>query len=261
MRTCYRFTMPFGVALIATGFLIPAAAIAQYDYYSSGSFGFNQNNYPDLSERKWKKPSTASTYKAPPRRQMEAPTAQPSGPTVFPERFLRNPLPYKRDMALAAKLRSEFLGNVGKGSSAASHANLKAMTTRNDFVQVFALMAKLQGLDTATVEGLTALWYGQAWAIANQRPLPTARQYQGIARQLRDTKANPLGWDKLNNSGRQTVVEMIAYPALVQRATYDDYRSSGDTAALARFADRVQAGMMKFNMNMQSLSLTDSGFQ
>lgn len=128
-------------------------------------------------------------------------------------------------------------------------------------VEFFAFMAKHEGLDTSTAEGLTALWYGQAWAIANQRPLPTARQYQGIAKQLRDTNANAMFWDKLDNKGRQTVVEMIAYPAVLQRFTYENYRAAGNTTGIASLAKRVQASMLKFKMNMQSLRLTDAGLE
>ncbi len=258
-----RSLISFAVVTMGTGMLtLSAPAFAQYDYYSSGSFGFNQNNYPDLSGHKWKKPGASSTTEpTKQKRQAQSPTTQPSTQLSDQAKFLQNPLPYKRDMALAAKLRTDFLSNVGKGSSASRHADLTSMTAKTDFVQVFALMAKLEGLDTSTAEGLTALWYGQSWAIANQRPLPTARQYQGIAKQLRDTNANAMVWDKLDNIGRQTIVEMVAYPAVVQRATYEDYLNTKNTVAMQEFANRVQAGMLKFNMNMQSLRLTDAGFE
>jgi hypothetical protein len=259
-----RSLISFVAVTIGAGLLaMSAPALAQYDYYSSGSFGFNQNNYPDLSGHKWKKPgaSSTTTESTKSKRQAQTPTTQPSTQLSDQARFLQNPLPYKRDMALAAKLRSDFLSNVGKGSSALRHADLTSMTAKTDFVQVFALMAKLEGLNTSTAEGLTALWYGQSWAIANQRPLPTAQQYQGIAKQLRDTNANAMVWDKLDNKGRQTIVEMVAYPAVVQRATYEDYLNNKNTAAIEDFANRVQAGMLKFNMNMQSLKLTDAGFE
>jgi hypothetical protein len=253
--SCVVITM--GASLLT----VSAPSFAQYDYYSSGSFGFNQNNYPDLSGHKWKKPSASTTTTDSPKPKRQTQTTQPSTQLSDQARFLQNPLPYKRDMALAAKLRTDFLSNVGKGSSASRHADLTSMTAKTDFVQVFALMAKLEGLNTSTAEGLTALWYGQSWAIANQRPLPTERQYQGIAKQLHDTNANAMVWDKLDNKGRQTIVEMIAYPAVVQRATYEDYLNNRNTVAMQDFAKRVQAGMLKFNMNMQSLRLTDAGFE
>lgn len=258
-RQCALTIVATIAAVVMT--VTPFPAFAQYDYYSSGSFGFNQNNYPDLSGRKWKKPGTSSTNTQTPTRQPPVSTSSQSTRMSMPARFLQNPLPYKRDMALAAKLRLDFLSNVSKGSSASSYEHLKTMTATTDLVQVFALMAKVEGLNSATAEGLTALWYGQAWAIANRRPFPTARQYQGIAKQLRDTNANAMVWDKLDNRGRQTVVEMIAYPAVVQRVAYEDYSGRGDANAMASLANRVQAGMTKFNMNMQSLRLTEDGFE
>ncbi len=56
------------------------------------------------------------------------------------------------------------------------------MIMENDLVQIFAGLARLEGLDSGTPEGITALWFGQTWAIVNRQPLPTALQYQATQR-------------------------------------------------------------------------------
>lgn len=237
---------------------LPLPAFAQYDYYSSGAFSFNQNNYPDISDHKWKKPSATP----PPRRTTTTRTPQRSSmPTAADSASLPVfPLPYVRDRALSNDIRSEFLVDLAGRGSANDVMQMAKMMAQNDFVQVFAGLARLQGLDSGTPEGLTALFYGQTWAIANQQPLPSARQYQAIARQLRNTNARAKVWNKLDNAGRQKLVETLVYPLIVQKANYEAYRREGRAAAIADMATRVQAGMKNFKMNMQTMKLTDAGF-
>jgi hypothetical protein len=242
-------------AFFASLALTPCPALAQYDYYSSGAFSFNQNNYPDLSDRQWAQPGTTSTptpkSRTLPRRS--APTS--SAPVSIPT----SPLPYARDPALSTTIRSAFLVDLAGRGPAYDVGQMAKMIAQYDFVQVYAGMARRQGLDSASPDSLIALWYGQTWAIANQKPLPTAQQYQAIAKQMRDTKANSGQWAKMNNRARQTFIEQLAYPFVIQKANYEAYRRDGKKAALADMAQRVQAGMMKFGINMQTTQLTDAG--
>jgi hypothetical protein len=251
-----RWLTPLAVAVLVVMLIVPAPAFAQYDYYSSGAFSFNQNNYPDLSQRKWKKPGAASTpaptTRSSPRRAAPMPSETSSLPI--------SPLPYTRDRAFSNDIRSEFLVDLAGRGSATDVMQMAKMMAQYDFVQVFAGMARQQGLDSGTPEGLTALFYGQAWAIANKQPLPPARQYQAIAKQLRDTNARAKVWNTLDNRGRQKLVETLAYPIIVQKANYEAYRREGRTTALEDMATRVQAGMKNFKMDMRATKLTDAGF-
>jgi hypothetical protein len=244
------------VCALAISAFLSSPVSAQYDYYSSGGFSFNQNNYPDISGHKWKKPSATQNdeHRAVPRSSDDNNTASD---TVKLPTF---PLPYTRDSALSKKLLAEFLVDLAGRGSANDVQQMAAMMAENDFVQVYAGLAKLQGLDSGTPEGLTALFYGQTWAIANKMPLPSARQYQAIAKQFRDTNARARLWDKINNSQRQTIIERLAYPIIVQKANYEAYRRDGKTAAIADMAKRVQEGMKTFDMDMQATKLTDAGF-
>jgi hypothetical protein len=237
---------------------MPSLAHAQYNYYTSGSFYFNQNNYPDV---------TAATLRA--QKQYKQSSIKPNTASKRTSEITRsndratmnNALPYSRSSAVSKVVRSEFLADLGKRGEAKDVTQMRTMMEENDFVQIFAGLARLQGLDSGTPEGLTALFYGQTWAIANQRPLPSASQYQGIAKQLRDTNANAMVWDKLNNQGRQELVERLVYPLIIQRANYQVYMREGKTAAIVDMSDKVQEGMKDFNMDMRSMQLNNAGFR
>jgi hypothetical protein len=244
--------------ILAAALFAPAPALAQYDYYSSGAFSFNLNNYPDISGRKWKKPGATSTPT--PTRRSTTTTRTPQRMSVPDEINIPiSPLPYTRDQALSKTIQSEFLTDLAGRGPAYDVGQMARMIAQYDFVQVYAGMARKQGLDSASSDSLIALWYGQTWAIANQKPLPTARHYQAIAKQMRDTKANSGTWAKMTNRARQTFIEKLAYPFIIQKANYEAYRREGKSAAMADMAQRVQAGMLKFGINMQTTQLTDAG--
>jgi DNA-binding HxlR family transcriptional regulator len=107
----------------------------------------------------------------------------------------------------------------------------------------------------------TALFCGQAWAIANRLPLPTPRQYQEIQKQLHDINSNAMVWDKLNNQEQQELVEKLAYPLIIQRSHYRAYLRENRTAAIAEMSEKVQEGMKGFNLNMRALQLGDTGLR
>jgi hypothetical protein len=258
MFRCNRCCARSFFGLLALVVMIPSTASAQYNYYSSGSFYFNQNNYPDV---------TAATFRA--QEQNKQTNTEPKTTLNRASKTARsndrskmnNALPYIRSSAVSNSIRSEFLVDLGKRGAVKDVTQMRKMIEGNDFVQIFAGLARLQGLDSGTPEGLTALFYGQTWAIANQRPLPSASQYQGIAKQLRDTNANAMVWDKLNNQERQELVERLVYPLIIQRANYQIYLQEGRTAAIVDMSDRVQQGMKDFNMDMRKMQLSNSGFR
>jgi hypothetical protein len=246
------------LSLLALIVMMPSPAHAQYNYYTSGSFYFNQNNYPDVTaatfraQKQYKQTSTKPNTTS----KQASITSRSNGRAT-----MNNPLPYTRSSAVSKSVRSEFLADLGKRGAVKDVTQMRTMMEENDFVQIFAGLARLQGLDSGTPEGLTALFYGQTWAIANQRPLPSANQYQGIAKQLRDTNANAMVWDKLNNQERQELVERLVYPLIIQRANYQVYLRDGKKAAIVDMSDKVQQGMKDFNMDMRKMQLNDAGFR
>jgi hypothetical protein len=243
------------IGLMLVAVLRPVPALAQYSYYTSSSFYFNMNNYPDV---------TAATYRA---RGSTSPSRSRSGPAT-PTRSNTafttvSPLPYTRTTAVSARVRDQFLANMPIRGKERELARMRAMITENDFVQIYAGIVRLEGLESGSIEGLMALCYGQSWAIVNRQPLPTARQYQGIQRQLREDRTSRLviEWDKRNNADRQELIEMLVYPLILQRSHYRIYLRDGNLAAIAEMSDRVQRGMTGFGMDMRALQLGNTGLQ
>jgi hypothetical protein len=257
MLMSIRWLLPAPLAIMA---VTPAPVFAQYSYYSSGSFMFNQNNYPDVTGATYRareadsKPSSRQTTTRKPTSQTSSPTTRPSAALA-----MNNALPYIRDKALSSKIRSEFLVDLAGRGSISDVTQMAKMMAQYDFVQVYAGMARLQGMDSSSPDSLIALWYGQTWAIANQKPLPPARQYQAIAKQMRDTKANSGKWATMTNRARQSFIEGLAYAFIIQKANYQAYRREGKTAALADMAQKVQDGMVGYGINMRTTKLTDAG--
>jgi hypothetical protein len=239
--------------LVVVMIALPQRSFAQYNYYQSGSFAFNQFNYPPIGD--------STKY-----RSSKSPSTQPKGSTSAANSSHgrasanNNPLPYKRDKALSEKIRDEFLQDFTKQMSAAEAAEMRAMAAQTDFVQVAAGFAQLQGLDSSTMEGLIAFWYGQSWAVANQKPLPSAGQYQGIARQLRTTMAAMADWHSMNDAARQTFFERLAYPLIVQKANYEAYNKRGKTDSIVKMANATQQGLQKIGVDLRKLRLEDGGF-
>ncbi len=230
----------------------PASAwVPVYNFYTSPTFYHNQNTYPQI-----KYPSSSESG--------SGNTAKPKAPSGNPKPSARasldrNPLPYTRDSALSLKIREEFLADYARQVPQEAAA-MRTRTEQTDFVQVIAGMIRLQGLDSGSMEGLVAYWYGQSWAIAHQRPLPTATQFQGIAEQLRNSTSQTGKLSKMNNVERQTFFEQIAYPLFLQKARYQSYLKSGDKAYLVRMASAAQEGHKKTGLDLQNLRLGDSGF-
>ncbi len=233
-----------------TLFALPAAA--QYNYYASSSFMSNQFNYPSLAPTPSKKSSQSSS--APKPRSVEAPSNTPRRASAN-----NNPLPYTRDKALSAQIRETFLRDFAKQMPDAVD-DVRETAEKTDLVQVMAGFAQIEGLDSGTMEGMMALWYGQAWAIANQQPMPSKQQYQGIANQLHTSMQNSPQWSQMNNKQRQEFIEQLAYPLIVQKANYQAYLKQGKKDSMARMAAATQEGLKKIGLDLRNLKLSDNGF-
>ena len=249
----------FACALLAGCALLfaPLGALAQYNYYDSGAFAFNQNNYPPIGNQRWKKPS--GTAQSKPAKSTPAPAPPAAEGKAGRASANNNPLPYIRDKALSAQLRDEFLADFTKQMPPADAADLRELLQKNDLVQATAGMVQLQKLDSSAMESVLAVWYGQSWAIANQKPLPTAQQYAGIAEQVKASMAASGYWSNLNNDKRQRAFEQLAYPLVVQQANYKAYVKQGKKDAIARMSSATQAGMKKIGLDMRGMQLGDAG--
>jgi hypothetical protein len=191
------------------------------------------------------------------------PTKQQNAPNGFVRAKGRasatnNPLPYDRDLALSAKLREDFIVSYAQQDPDAT-ASMRNMTQQNDLVQVMAGFIQLQGLDSASMENLIAFWYGQGWAVAHQKPLPTAEQFQAIAAQVqRHFDKSPV-LKNMGNAARQTFFEQNAYALFITKANYEAYLKRGKTDVMARMAVATQESFKKMGLDLQKLQLTARG--
>jgi hypothetical protein len=190
-------------------------------------------------------------------------TASQSAPSGFVRSKSRpsineNPLPYTRDPVLSSKLREAFLADFAQQTPDPAE-RMRAITQQTDFVQLVAAFIQLQGLDSGSMENLIALWYGQSWAIAHQKPLPTAQQYQAIAAQVqRHFHKSPV-FKNMDNASRQVFFEQQAYPLFLLNSNYTGYLKRGNTETLSRMAATTREGFKKMGLDLQNLQLTSRG--
>lgn len=223
--------------------LTSTQVLAQYNYYQSGSFYSNVNTYPPIDGgKKWKSPSTGNSTKV--KKQAKS----------------NNTLPYTRDRDLSSKIREEYLQDLEQRFSGGV-ASMRTLLIKNDVIQTTAKFIQQEGLDSGTMEGLMAYWFGQAWAVSNQQPFPTPQQYQGIAEQIRTSTGKSSKLSKLSNTERQIFFEELAYRLFEQRATYRQALKSGNKGSIAKMAKQSQAGLTKLGLNFKGKRLTDRGFQ
>lgn len=244
-RNTFFVTMSvLGCASIMTA----TQALAQYNFYTSGSFYSNINTYPPIDGgTRWRSPSSGNSTKVKKRA-----TSRVSANN--------NSLPYTRDRELSSKIREEYLQDIEQRFPSEA-AGIRTLLTKNDSVQLMVKVIQREGLDSSTMEGMMAYWFGQAWAVSNQQPLPTAQQYQGIAEQIRKSIGKSSKLSKLSNTERQIFFEELAYRLIEQRVTYQQALKFGDTASTAKIARQSQAGLTKLGLNFKGKRLNDNGFE
>lgn len=246
-----RITFLVTMSLVGCASLLAStSARAQYNYYTSGSFYSNINTYPPIYDN-YKKPTSGSTSSG----------SSSKVKKRTPERVSSNNLlPYTRDRDLSAKIREEYLQDIEQRFPIQA-PSIRTLLNKNDVVYVTAKFIQREGLDSSTMEGVMAYWFGQAWAVSNQQPFPTAQQYQGIAEQIRDNNGKSSKLSQMTNAQRQTFFEELAYRLFEQRANYQAAMKSNNTTATAKIARETQAGLTKLGLNFKGKRLNDNGFE
>jgi hypothetical protein len=248
-----RRTFIVAVSLLGcTNLLVSTEAHAQYNYYQSGSFYSNINTYPPIYNN-YKKTTSGSTSSGSSTKVKKRTTDRVSTNN-------NHLLPYTRDRELSSKIREEYLQDIEQRFPSQA-AGIRTLLSKNDVVYVTAKFIQREGLDSSTMEGVMAYWFGQAWAVSNQQPFPTAQQYQGIAEQIRQSSGKSSKLSQMTNAQRQTFFEELAYRLFEQRANYQAVRKSSDTASTAKIARETQAGLTKLGLNFKGKRLNDNGFE
>jgi hypothetical protein len=247
----HRCTFIITISLLGCANLFASTeARAQYNYYQSGSFYSNINNYPPIYNNYKKSTSTSTPSNSSSKVKKRATERTATS---------NNLLPYTRDRELSSKIREEYLQDIERRFPSQA-PGIRALLNKNDVVYVTAKFIQREGLDSGTMEGVMAYWFGQAWAVSNQEQFPTARQYQGIAEQINNSrKSSKLS--QMSNAQRQTFFEELAYRLFEQRANYQAALKSSDTVATAKIARETQAGLTKLGLNFRGKKLTNNGFE
>jgi hypothetical protein len=244
-----RSTFIVTMSLLGCGSLLTSTeAIAQYNYYTSGSFYSNINTYPPIDTS-----TTSESRSSRNSRKVNKRTTDRISTN-------NNPLPYTRDRDLSAKILEAYLQDIEQRFPS-QVAGMRRLLNKNDAVQLTAKLIQREGLDSSTMEGIMAYWFGQAWAVSNQQPFPTAQQYQGIAEQIRKSSGKSSKLSKMSNAERQTFFEELAYRLLEQRITYQQALDSSNTATASKISRETQAGLTKLGLNFKGKRLNDNGFQ
>lgn len=265
MSTKFRviFTLLISFSLLSMATV--DCAYAQYNSYSYSSSYYNnitgpayhssqllKNQARDRLARLNRGDSTDSSTPKILDRAQKKPV--PTAPNIS-----RRSLPYDRDFALSEKIKENFLQDFAKQLPNEIN-DIRRTLEKNDLVNTVAALIQREGLDSGSMEGFIAFWYGQSWAVANQKPLPSSRQYQGISQQLHASAGNTQLWEKMTNREKQEFFEKMAYPLVVQKLNYQMYTKQGKNSSIARMASFTQEGLKKFGLNLQRLTLADDGF-
>jgi hypothetical protein len=241
--------------------LLPIAATAQYNFYTSPTFFANQTTYPQFDYRATYGNNSGQKSSSSPTQSSH--TVESTSSTYFAKAKSRaslnnNPLPYKRDPVLSDKLREDFLTNFAKQTPDTAE-RMRSTTQKTDLVQLMAGFIQLQGLDSGSIENLWAIWHAQSWAIAHSKPLPTAQQYQAVAAQVRGRLDKPSYIKNMDDAGRQAFFEALVYPLFIQKSKYEGYLRDGKSQILSRMATDTQAGFKKMGLDLKNLQLTQRG--
>lgn len=250
--TIYLALLQAAVVLIA-----PTSAWAQVPYTLSYGYYGNTFTQPSLNHHNdaYYEDLAKSAREKNKKRSLAA-SEKPAGRASTNN----NPLPYSRDRALSLKIREEFLADFTKRMPKKAATEMQAVLEQVDVVQMMAGFVQLQGMDSGTVDGLIAFGYGQAWAITHQKPMPTPKQYQGIADQLRVRMGKSSDWSTMSNERRQMFFERLAYPLFIQKANYQTYLEQGRSEHMARMAEAAQESLKKAGVDLRNLRLSDNGF-
>ena len=248
----HRRTFIITISLLGCANLLASTeAHAQYNYYQSGSFSSNINTYPPIYNN-YKKPNSTSTSSSSSSKVKKRTTGRAA--------TNNNLLPYTRDRELSLKIREEYLQDMEQRFPRQA-PDIRILLTKNDVVSFIAKDIQKEGLDSSTMEGVMAYWFGQAWAVSNQEPFPTAQQYQGIAEQIHQSSGKSSKLNQMTNTQRQVFFEELAYRLLEQKIHYQAALKSRNTVATAKLVRETQAGLTKLGLNFKGKKLKDNGFE
>ncbi len=140
---------------------------------------------------------------------------------------------------------------------------------RGELEQMFAAQPTLMddirasigpyGLDTHNVADAYAMWWMNAWLVANKRDeVPDAATVEAVKRQVRKAFAATPDFAKTSDAERQEYAEALLLQASMLGSAFEQMKN--DPRMLDQLAEAARQGAKASGIDLSKMSLTQSGF-
>ena len=140
---------------------------------------------------------------------------------------------------------------------------------RGELEQMFAAQPTLMddirasigpyGLDTHNVADAYAMWWMNAWLVANKRDeVPDAATVEAVKRQVRKAFAATPDFAKTSDAERQEYAEALLLQASMLGSAFE--QTKNDPRMLDQLAEAARQGAKASGIDLSKMSLTQSGF-
>jgi hypothetical protein len=173
----------------------------------------------------------------------------------------KSAMAYQRDMALSARIREDFVNGLVSIATPSEVEGVRQLMREKDMVDFYALLMRNAQLDSTRMEDILAYWYVQMWLVTNKiSAKPSPAQYQAVAAQIDSSISSSEHWKSMSDRQKQTLVEGLIFPAIIQHSRYLGYTKARNTRGLDQLASAARAGLQKSQLAIHDMRLTDQGF-
>src|SRR5579883_1554395 len=160
------------------------------------------------------------------------------------------------DPRISAQVKEAFLSDLRQRNPAIA-AQMEASFNRRDVRLQFNEAIAPYGLHSDNAIDVVAAYLTAMWMAANQAPLPSTSQVQGVSRQLRDemsAQSRPS-----SPAERQRNAEVLMYETVWLIDLRQQAQRQNNRLALQQLADTVEQKFRAGNVELRALRLTDAG--
>ena len=119
--------------------------------------------------------------------------------------------------------------------------------------------ARSFGFDPHNVADAYAMWWMNAWLVANKRDeVPDSRTVEAFKRQVRNAFAATLDFAKTSDAERQEYAEALLLQATMLGSAFEQWKN--DPKMLDQLANAAHQGAKASGIDLSRMSLTQSGF-
>ncbi len=149
---------------------------------------------------------------------------------------------------------------IARTRDPAARANLEQMLAAQPrLMDDIAASAKNAGFDPHNVPDAYAMWWMNAWLVANKRDeVPDAATVEAVKRQVRNAFAATPDFAKTSDAERQEYAEALLLQATMLGSAFEQMK--GDPRMLDQLANAAHQGAKASGIDLSRMSLTQSGF-